>query len=93
MGLCTTAVEPYHDNLLQVDAYLADPETMTTNRMIATAYKDGLKRGLFIQPTSYPHFFKNKADLVMYSPQPLVADGGSQGASGEDRTQQQKANM
>ena len=27
MGLCTTVIEPYHDNLLQVDAYLADPSS------------------------------------------------------------------
>lgn len=51
---------------LQVDEYLADPNTMQTNRMIAQSYKDGLARGTFIQPTSFPHFIEGRPDQVMY---------------------------
>lgn len=51
---------------LQVDAYLADPETFPTNRMILQAYKDGLERGVFVKPTVFPHFLPNRRDLAMY---------------------------
>ena len=56
---------------MQVDAYIGDPETTTTNRLIAQSYKDGLASGSFIQPVSFPHFFANKKDLVFYSNRPL----------------------
>ena len=51
---------------LQVDAYLADPETFPTNRMILQAYKDGVERGMFVKPTVFPHFLPNRRDLAMY---------------------------
>ncbi|CAI8027602.1 Nudix hydrolase 8 [Geodia barretti] len=54
-----------------VNAYIGDPETTTTNRLIAQSYKDGLASGSFIQPVSFPHFFANKKDLVFYSNRPL----------------------
>ena len=50
----------------QVDAYIADPETSTTNRLIAQAYKDGVANGSFIQPTTFPHFLPNRKDMVLY---------------------------
>ncbi len=54
--------------MIQVDAYIADTETAATNRMIGQAYKDGLARGLFLQPTLYPHFLKGgRPDQVMYT--------------------------
>ena len=59
--LCT------HSAHSQVDAYLADPETVSTNRMIAQSYKDGLARGVFPQPTIYPHFIQGRPDQVMYT--------------------------
>lgn len=62
----------YASSLSQVDAYLADPETFSTNKMMAQAYKDGLARGLFVQPTFYPHFFKDRPDQVMYRVQPYA---------------------
>ena len=72
-----------------MDAYLADPNTSTTNRLIAQAYKDGLARGLFIHPTIFPHFFKHKPDMVLYSPQPT-----DQAAALDTRTPQlHKANI
>ena len=68
--------------------------------MIAEAYRDGLKRGLFIQPTKYPHFFKNKPDQVMYAPQPFSQSGDQscdQSCDDESAncsaTTQQKSNM
>ena len=52
---------------MQVDAYLADPETFPTNRMILQAYKDGVERGgVFIKPTVFPHFLPNRRDMAMY---------------------------
>ena len=64
--------------------------------MIAEAYRDGLKRGYFIQPTKYPHFFKNKPDQVMYALQPFP-QSGDQSCDDEsadcDTTTQQKSNM
>lgn len=51
---------------------------MDTNKMIGQAYLDGLRRNLFVQPTVYPHFFKNKPPLVMYRPQPFVTDSNDQ---------------
>ena len=73
----------------QVDAYLADPGTFSTNRVITQAYKDGLKQGMFIQPTALPHFLPNKPELVMYRPLPLQ----SQETDDSERTLQQRANM
>ena len=53
--------------ILQVDAYLADPETFPTNRMILQAYKDGVERGgVFVKPTVFPHFLPNRRDMAMY---------------------------
>lgn len=54
----------------QVDAYIADPETTTTNRLIAQSYKDGLENGSFIQPISFSHFLSDRKDLVLYRNQP-----------------------
>ena len=52
---------------MQVDAYLADPETFPTNRMILQAYKDGVERGgVFVKPTVFPHFLPNRRDMAMY---------------------------
>ena len=34
--------------------------------MMLQAYKDGMERGLFIQPTVFPHFLPNRRDLAMY---------------------------
>jgi 8-oxo-dGTP pyrophosphatase MutT (NUDIX family) len=55
---------------MDVDAYIADPETTTTNRLIAQSYKDGLANGLFLQPTSFPHFLSDRQDMVLYCNQP-----------------------
>ena len=53
--------------IFQVDAYLADPETFSTNRMILQAYKDGMERGgVFVKPTVFPHFLPNRRDMAMY---------------------------
>ena len=52
--------------LLQVDEYLADPQTFPTNRMMLQAYKDGAERGVFVKPTVFPHFLPNKRELAMY---------------------------
>ncbi len=65
--------------MMQVDTYIADPETIAMNRMIAQAYKDGLARGLFLQPTLYPHFLEGRPDEVIYfnkscDPQTMSAD-------------------
>ena len=57
----------YHS---QVDEYLADPNTFPTNRMITQAYKDGVERGVFVQPRVYPHFLPNRKEQVMYFVQP-----------------------
>jgi len=73
---------------MDVDAYLADSETFSTNKLIAQAYKDGLARGLFIRPTVFPHFFTHKPDMVMYSPQPVESD-----SSTTTSQTPQKANM
>ena len=60
--------------------------------MITEAYMDGLKRGLFIQPTKYPHFFKNKPDLVMYAPHPNGQSYDDESADCSTTTQQ-KSNI
>ena len=62
----------------QVDAYIADPETTTTNRLIAQSYKDGLENGSFIQPISFPHFLSDRKDLVLYRNQPWKDEGESE---------------
>ena len=50
----------------KVDEYIADPGTFTVNRMIAEAYRDGVKRGSFIYPERTPHYLHGKADQVVY---------------------------
>ena len=59
--------------ILQVDEYLVDPETSTTNRLITQSYKDGLANGMFIQPTSFPHFLPNRKNMALYRTLPLRA--------------------
>ena len=59
--------------ILQVDEYLADPETSTTNRQITQSYKDGLANGMFIQPTAFPHFLPNRKNMVLYRTLPFRA--------------------
>ena len=73
-------------SLLQVDAYIADPETTTTNRLIAQSYKDGLATGSFIQPVSFPHFFSNRRDLVLYRNQPWREGEEKKGSKNEPHT-------
>ena len=75
----------------QVDAYLADPNTFSTNKLIGQSYKDGLARGLFIRPTVFPHFLTHKPDMVMYSPQPV--DSVEPVSSAPTTQRPQKANM
>ena len=52
--------------LSQVDTYIADADTATTNRLIAQAYKEGLASGVFIRPTSLPHYVPDQKDMVLY---------------------------
>ena len=71
-----------------MDAYIADPETTITNRLISQSYKDGLANGSFIQPTSYPHFLANRKDMVLYRNLPWreeegKAEGEGQGSESE----------
>lgn len=72
-----------------MDAYIADLETSTTNRLIAQAYKDGVTNGSFIQPTVFPHFLPNRKDMVLYRNQPWVLeelDGAKGKAAAEGDT-------
>lgn len=71
----------------QVDTYLADPNTYPTNRMITQAYKDGVERGFFVQPTVYPNFLPNRSDLAMYFVK--KSDLSSYDPSVESRDQQE----
>lgn len=52
---------------MDVDTYIADPDTLAPNRMIAQSYKDGLAGGVFIKPTVYPAFIQGRPDQVMYN--------------------------
>jgi len=40
--------------------------------MIAQSYKDGLARGLFLQPTEYPHYVQGRPDQMMYTNKPYA---------------------
>lgn len=66
-----------------MDAYIADPETTTTNRLIAQSYKDGLANGSFIQPTSFPHFLSNRKEMVLYRNQPWKEKEGERERGGD----------
>ena len=64
--------------------------------MIAQAYKDGLARKLFIKPLSFPHFLKDRPNMVMYSPQPTdrtECDSLVAGSKKKASDSQAKANM
>ena len=71
--LCTVSTKLL---ILQVDAYMADPETATTNRLIAQSYKDGVASGVYIQPTTLPHYVSGRKDMVLYKNRPQGEWGG-----------------
>ncbi|KAL5478039.1 hypothetical protein EMCRGX_G024914 [Ephydatia muelleri] len=57
---------------MDVNEYIADPNTTAVNRMIAESYRDGMKSGYFIYPECTPHYLQNKAAQVVYR---VKADG------------------
>lgn len=73
-----------------MDAYLADPDTATTNRLIAQAYKEGLTSGTLIQPTSLPHYVPGRKDMFLYKNGPWVrreSDGKTKADEKEEHVQ------
>ena len=56
---------------LQLQTYVDDPATLTSNRLIAQSYLDCKKRGCAWQPTFHSHYFPGRPDLVSYIPHAL----------------------
>lgn len=61
---------PCCSSLLQIDEYVADPNTFPGNLYIIQAYKEAIKAGHMIQPAVHPHFIKVKPDTSYYQIRP-----------------------